>query len=226
MFFESLLPAFKDHRYIKVDGKPLFYVFSPTSMPQSYMDCFNRWIKECGFPGLYWVANINKLFVNKDAFISRGFDAVSYQRLQTGVNSAGEMSPNLFLRGYRKLKHLLKGYLMHRPPFMEEYRRVAKSFVTSLEEKEDVIPVIVPQWDHTPRSGWNGTLLVNARPEYFKEVAIRAIRAVAHKPEQKQIIFLKSWNEWGEGNYMEPDISHGRGYLEALHKAIEETRND
>ena len=49
----------------------------------------------------------------------------------------------------------------------------------------------------------------------------KAIEIVADKPEQEQIIFLKSWNEWGEGNYMEPDLTHGRGYLEALRDAID-----
>jgi hypothetical protein len=43
---------------------------------------------------------------------------------------------------------------------------------------------------------------------------------IKHKPITKQILFLKSWNEWGEGNYMEPDIEFGKKYIEALRKAI------
>ena len=35
-------------------------------------------------------------------------------------------------------------------------------------------------------------------------------------------MFLKSWNEWGEGNFMEPDLTFGRGFIEALRKAIDE----
>lgn len=45
---------------------------------------------------------------------------------------------------------------------------------------------------------------------------------VKNKKESHKIIFLKSWNEWGEGNYMEPDIKFGKGYIEYLRKALEE----
>jgi hypothetical protein len=31
------------------------------------------------------------------------------------------------------------------------------------------------------------------------------------KPEEDQIIFIKSWNEWAEGNYLEPDMKYGKG---------------
>lgn len=48
---------------------------------------------------------------------------------------------------------------------------------------------------------------------------------VIHKPKEERIVFLKSWNEWAEGNYMEPDLKFGRGYLEALLKAINNVFN-
>ena len=46
-----------------------------------------------------------------------------------------------------------------------------------------------------------------------------ALNAVKNK--KTKILFLKSWNEWGEGNMMEPDITFGRGFIEALKKAID-----
>ena len=33
-------------------------------------------------------------------------------------------------------------------------------------------------------------------------------------------LFLKAWNEWGEGNYVEPDQKFGHGYIQAIRKAI------
>jgi len=55
-------------------------------------------------------------------------------------------------------------------------------------------------------------------------MACDALDAVKDKPEEEQIIILKSWNEWGEGNYMEPDLKYGHGYIEALKKAVDESR--
>ena len=43
---------------------------------------------------------------------------------------------------------------------------------------------------------------------------------IGHK--SKKVVFIKSWNEWGEGNYMEPCLKYGHGYLEALKKALDE----
>ena len=51
----------------------------------------------------------------------------------------------------------------------------------------------------------------------------KAIKLVKDKPTDKQIILIKAWNEWGEGNYMEPDLKYGRGMLEALKEAVEES---
>lgn len=226
MYFNSLLPAFRDHRYIKIEGKPLFYIFSPAAIPDTYIGWFKRWTVEAGFPGIYLVANVSKDFESKELYINRGFDAITHPRLLGGVNKEGKLSSNIIVRGWRRGVRLLKSWLIRKPPFMGEYKEAAESFCTNLEKEEDVIPTIMPQWDHTPRSGWNGIFLVNAKPEYFKEVVRKAIDTVANKPKDKQIIFLKSWNEWGEGNYMEPDITHGRGYINAMREAINESFNE
>ena len=88
----------------------------------------------------------------------------------------------------------------------------------TFDSAEDVIPVLYPQWDHTPRSGEKGFVVTDATPERFSEQARRTMELVSHK--QNKIIMLKSWNEWAEGNYMEPDTLNGRGFIDALASAI------
>jgi hypothetical protein len=45
------------------------------------------------------------------------------------------------------------------------------------------------------------------------------VKTIASKPEEDQIIFIKSWNEWAEGNYLEPDMKYGK-VLETLKKEL------
>jgi len=90
-------------------------------------------------------------------------------------------------------------------------------------KKDNVIPVIAPNWDHSPRSGANAILLHKSTPEHFQKLAQKAVETVKGKPQDQQLIFIKSWNEWGEGNYMEPDLKFGKGYLEALKCAVNES---
>ena len=58
-------------------------------------------------------------------------------------------------------------------------------------------------------------------PEKFQKSVEEAIRLIQHKQPEHQILFLKAWNEWGEGNYVEPDLRYGHGWLDAIKNAIE-----
>ena len=85
-----------------------------------------------------------------------------------------------------------------------------------IESEDNIFPTILPNWDHSPRSGINALVLHNSTPELFRKHIADILKYVKNKPYEKKIIFLKSWNEWGEGNYMEPDLKWGHGYLLAL----------
>ena len=94
-----------------------------------------------------------------------------------------------------------------------------------VDSAENIFPSILPNWDHTPRSGKRGVVFEGSTPKLFMKHAEMVIDAVKSKPGSKQIIFLKSWNEWGEGNYMEPDLQNGKEYIWALKKAIDKSIN-
>lgn len=83
-----------------------------------------------------------------------------------------------------------------------------------------VYPSLVPNWDHTPRSGKGGYLFENCEPFLFEEHCKQVFDSIRNKNTDERIVFLKSWNEWGEGNYMEPDLRYGCGYIDALKHAL------
>ena len=226
--FNYLLKAFNDARYIKVGGKPLFFVFDPQALPDTYIQSFNEWIIENGFDGIYLVANISP-YDHKEEYIKRGYSAVVINRVTKASLTTSDVrkrsisdyfysNPVLkkIMEFRLKLKKLACPY-----PTIVDYQDYYKLLITEQEYESDVIPQIVPQWDHTPRSGVKGLTWINTTPALFYKHSCMALEAIKNK--QNPIVVLKSWNEWGEGNYMEPDSKYGCGYIDALKQAIDDT---
>ena len=107
-------------------------------------------------------------------------------------------------------------------PMIYSYKKAIHYMISPSCKEKNVIPVIIPNWDHTPRSGRNGLIFTKCKPQYFQQLAEYAFNVIKNKPQEEQIVMLKSWNEWGEGNYMEPDLEYGHGYINALALAIKE----
>ena len=82
-------------------------------------------------------------------------------------------------------------------------------------------PCIGPNWDNSPRIGTRGIVLQNSRRELFRRNVRTALEHMHGLEDEKRLIFIKSWNEWAEGNYLEPDAQYGRGYLEVLRDELE-----
>ena len=78
-----------------------------------------------------------------------------------------------------------------------------------------MFPTIVPNWDHSPRGGKGSLVYINTSPECFREHVKQVVDIMDNK-DGEQLCFLKSWNEWGEGNYVEPDLRFGNGFLEVI----------
>lgn len=78
----------------------------------------------------------------------------------------------------------------------------------------------MPNWDRTPRSGVKARIYTNSTPEVFREQLKHVLDLVSEKTDEHKISFLMSWNEWAEGNYVEPDLRYGHGYLNVLKEMI------
>nr|WP_317632519.1 glycoside hydrolase family 99-like domain-containing protein [uncultured Flavobacterium sp.] len=206
--FNEVLPAFLDDRYIKIDEKPMFMIYKPLQHPdlQMFMELWHDLAKKNGMPGIYFVGHTS--FPNEvDILLSKGLDSVNVNRIFY------KFQTNLRARIKNKLRKIVSGM-----PQVFNYADVYPSFVGEESKKENVHPTICPNWDHSPRSGKEGVVFHNSTPELFEKNIEAALKNVEHKTNK--IIFLKSWNEWAEGNYMEPDQKWGSKYLEVLKKKI------
>lgn len=213
--FYTMLPAFKDKRYVKVDGKLLFVVYNPLDKPilKQFLEIWQKLAKENGLNGFYFVGKSDK-GRQRQEILDFGYDAV-YNDSVLNVHH----HQTLF---YKILLELRARFLNY--PKIFKYKDAIKYMFSDAEKAENAIPVIAPNWDHTPRSGSRGILLHDCQPKYFKQLVKNVLKLVKDKPKEKQIVFIKAWNEWGEGNYMEPDLKYGRGMLEALKEAIQEEK--
>ena len=221
MHFDFLVKAFKDPRYQKIDGKPFFLIYDGMSVPPDYIENFRKWAKESGFPDLYIVTSTTDIFKDKEEFIKSGFDAVTYIR-QSTLWTEDYLKMNSFQKYYSRVTRIIKQFITGIPRGARDYAKIYKRLVTPIEYDPVVIPQIVPQWDHSPRSGDKANvILYNSEPKYFAENVKDALNAIKDKPKENQIIILKSWNEWGEGNYIEPDLEHGKGFIEALRNTLD-----
>ena len=75
-------------------------------------------------------------------------------------------------------------------------------------------------FDDSPRRGTRALMAEGSTPERFGKYVRKAIRL--SREEGNEYLFINAWNEWGEGNYLEPDEKHGYGYLRQLKQVLQE----
>lgn len=212
--FEYLLSAFRDPRYMTVDGKPILVIFKPTDVPDSKrrFDLWRELALQAGLKGLH-IVGINMLDF-KDA-AGLGLDAITVSTLAvTNVVSPllNEITKNIW-RIKRKLS--VGG------PRIIEYSEAIRHLIPDLGQFDcEAYPCVYPNWDNTPRKGRKGLVLANSTPELFERHLTDAVNALGERNDEHKLIFLKSWNEWAEGNHLEPDTKWGLQYLQALKRVI------
>ena len=213
--FYHVLPAFKDHRYIRVDNKPLFFIHSPLNSEEipRMIDCWQKSANKNGLEGICFVGNST----NDTESIEKVKSFCSYVFVDTLFEfksrdfSFFDKARNKILREVFKTGNVY------------EYKKAMRYFYSDKIDGPSYFPSIVPNWDHTPRTGAVGNVLNNSTPELFYIHTKHVFEQIKNKRFEERVVFLKSWNEWAEGNYIEPDLKYGHGYLEALKKAIDDT---
>jgi hypothetical protein len=230
-YFYSVLPLFRDKRYITVDGKPLFLIYAPQDIPDTevFLSTWKKLAVENGLKGIHFVARasaiggLNRAVSKKKIlsetpsrykeYLEKGYDAITSTSLTRADLCTGSYFGKL-------LKLFLEKIGVSAIPDIHDYGKSIKYFYTDEDCWENVYPQIIPRWDKTPRMGRGAHLYKNSTPELFEKSVEIALKHIENKQEEHKILFAFAWNEWGEGAYLEPDIKFGRGYLEALRSAI------
>jgi lipopolysaccharide biosynthesis protein len=213
--FQFALKAFSDPRYITVDGKPLFHVYKPHLLPnaRAFTDHWRELAHKAGLPGLYFIGE--DWTPNWDP-IADGFDASL--RHNPGIALyllKSKQLKQLSLKIYEKMPWLFSHAYSFR---YEDFVKAALSVVDLKSSTQ--IPTVLPNWDNTPRSGSRGHVLVGSTPELFRNYLKTIVDGIAWKEKEHRIVIVKSWNEWAEGNHLEPDLQFGKAYLEACKSVV------
>jgi len=215
--FYSLLEAFRDPRYFRVNGKLFFVVYKPMKAP-IMKEMISIWRELAMKEGLGEFLFVGGDYAcrDKDKILSMGFDCI-YDDNVMNIHHDLSMMTKVRLYIQRNYLHM---------PTVFKYKDAIEHMIIPEDCANDVFPMIAPNWDHSPRSGRRSTILVDSTPKLFDQLLSNVENAVKDKPDERKIVLIRAWNEWGEGNYLEPDLQYGRQYLEVLKKHVRQSENE
>jgi hypothetical protein len=79
----------------------------------------------------------------------------------------------------------------------------------------------MPGWDNSPRRGTRSTVYVNDNVKDFRRWLDGLVdHTYRFGDPATRLLFINSWNEWGEGAQLEPDIDRGDARLQAVVSAV------
>jgi len=212
--FNELLPLFSDKRYLTVNGKPLFVIYRPGDIPDvaKVLDYWQKLSVMSGLPGLHIVALING---------TQTWNPLEYGFNATVTQGLPPLRRNQYISRRRPVKRLSKlcQDMLGRPT-IHRYEDVMFENLTDKNLSQNNYPCLIPNWDNTPRSGSNGLVMHGSTPELFRMQLKKSLKIMEDSAPEHKIIFVKSWNEWAEGNHLEPDLKYGRAYLDVIREEI------
>jgi hypothetical protein len=210
---------FKRPNYLKINGEPLFSIFSIEKLMESFggnleetrkaLDYFRNEVKKAGFPGLHiqWNQGGGSLMSNDRA-----------KKFQEQVKTMGFNSVAMYNMGGRE----------------EDYIAYGTNSIKIREQLDAILdvpvfPCVSIGWDDTPRfpaKGIKDVVHYHNTPVSFAALLSKAKKYADAHPEQPKLITINAWNEWVEGSYLLPDMLNGFGYLEAVKEVMIDGKYD
>jgi len=208
---QSLNSAFSDSRYISIKNRPVFIIYRPTDIPSfdKYIDKFkNESIRLNGIEPYIIISNSHILGID---CLSNGYDGILNFEPQFSV------LPD-FINDKKNIHKLIYNYKHH--IFNSGLKVISYNTAKDLMENRQFpyryFPCVFVGWDNTARRGEKGIIMINQNHNRFKESLQKAKDYVQKNNLDSNLIFINAWNEWAEGNHLEPDVKNGFSYLEQV----------
>ncbi|MDT7537961.1 MAG: hypothetical protein QOI82_1546 [Actinomycetota bacterium] len=214
----SLLPAFADPRYIRVGGKPMFLVYRAGRMPDPKRTT-DIWRAEAARAGLgeLYLCKIEGFQEDRGRPPAEGgFDA-SVGWIPDWGTLGTPLRRSVPWRAAAKLGLASRGYRQHR---VFEYADVVQRMLSDSRPSYPQHPCVTPSWDNSARRKEAALILRGATPELYEQWLTEVVRRVIASDNAEPLVFVNAWNEWAEGNHLEPDVAFGHAWLEATRRAL------
>ena len=199
--------------YIKIDNKPFFVIYDSISVPVEFMEVFEDLAKKNGFAGIFFVASNRSS--NEWNYAGKNFNAKISGDYNMLLNK--KLNDSRVIKLLKVFKKLIYG--------KNNIKKLDYSiFFKSLKYTSANVatyPMVVPNWDNSPRSKEKGFLFTNSSPDKFALEIKKAINFVNTSTTNEKFIIIKSWNEWAEGNFIEPCQKWNRKFLEIIKKSLQ-----
>jgi len=217
----ALLPAFEDERYIKVDGKPVFLVYRAARFPDAVAttDRWRREAEKAGLPGIFLLRVESFPDETGDPRTS-GFDAaVEFQPRWWDLQGLRVLRRRWWHR--RRLKMGESAYWRHN---IYNYDDVVLQALERALPDYPLIRCASPSWDNSARRAGNALIIHESNPNsyerWLRELVGQAAGSFRRAGLDRPMVFINAWNEWAEGNHLEPCQKWGLAYLEATRKCL------
>lgn len=209
--FDYLLPFFKDERYFKINGKPVFAFMKETddTILKEIQYKWNKYAVDNGFSGMYLIAG-NRAFSNKIILDSRFI----YQPVAIWKNRAAIAKR---IKKYLKINIDKKIY-----NYDDVWLKILKHAKRNISK--NIILGGVVRYDDTPRRGKGAKVIVGDSAKKFEKYFSKLYELCCEN--EKDFLLLTAWNEWGEGAYLEPDSKSKFDYLEAVKRVVESVEKE
>ena len=198
-----LAQAFKDKRYIRIEGKPLLLVYRASRLPNPARTA-ETWRKEA-----------TRLGVGEPYLCGVESFPEEHQEPSTiAFDASVEFQPDWTHLGEKLLDRAYKDHTVFR------YGDIVERMMNKDKVPYKRFPCVTPSWDNSPRRKSRACIFIESNPEIYERWLRKTLEGLNSSKPEENLVFINAWNEWGEGNHLEPDHRFGRSFLEATRRAL------